>query len=195
MRKRSIWTVALFLGVFLAATVSSPAQWRRFGPRADRGLGLSDEQLAKIQEIRLGFQEKMMPLRLQWHKAHAKLDSLEMKGAGQKELDSANELLDRLERDIEKAYQDHRSEVRNLLTEEQRAIFDRFGGLGLGAGFGAGPRWETRQERGRDYGRGWGTGIMKGYRSGWEPGWGPGCGRGWGRGLGQGYLSPWFRRR
>jgi hypothetical protein len=195
LKKQSFWTVALFLGISLVASVSGAAQWRRFGLWTDRSLGLTDEQLAKIQDIRLAFQEKIMPLRLEWQKAKVRLDSLEMKRAGGKELDSAYEALDRIEGDLEKAYQDHRSEVRGLLSEEQRQAFDRFGGLGLGAGFGAGPRWEMRRDGGRNYGRGWGMGMRSGYRPGWGRAMGPWYVRGWARGPGRGYSCPWFRWR
>jgi hypothetical protein len=193
LKKRSIWTVALFLGVFLAASVSGSAQWRRFGPLSDRGLGLTDEQLAKIQDIRLAFQEKIGPLRLEWQKAQVKLDSLEMKGAGQKELDSAYEELDRMEADLKKAYQDHRSDVHHLLTEEQRAVFDRFGGFGMGRGMN--PMWGMRPGLGRGLGPGRGMGIRLGYGFGWDLGMGRGFGRSWGRGPGRGYFCPWFRWR
>jgi len=183
MKLRSARIVWLLLGLFTAITISGLAQWRRAGTWAYRDLNFTDEQLAKIQEVRLAFQEKIMPLRMQWQNAQLNLDSLTLKGAGQKDLDSALEALDRVEVEFEKAYQGHRSEVRNLLDEEQRILFDRFGGLGMGLGLGRGtnPRWGMGSGMGRGYGSGWGMG--RGFRSGW------------GRGLGRGYFCPWFRWR
>lgn len=183
VKQRNIGIVWLFLGIFMAVSVSGLAQWRRAGTWAYGDLNLSDEQLARIQEVRLTFQERIMPLRLQWQKAQLDLDTLTMKGAGQKELEAPYKVLDRVEIELDKAYQAHWNEVRNLLNEEQGILFDRYGGLGMGLG------------RGRGFGPGYGLGMRQGYRPGWGPGMGLRFGGGWGRGLGRGYFCPWFRWR
>jgi hypothetical protein len=195
MKRRNAKVVWLFLGVFMAVSVSGLAQWRRPGPWSNPGVTLTDEQLAKIQEVRLAFQEKIMPLRLDWQKAQVVLDSLEMKVAGEKELEAAYKVLDGLDIEIEKAYQDHWNEIRNVLTEEQRVLFDRYGGLGMGLGFGRGmnPKWGMRPGWGRGFGPGYGLNMRQGYRFGWARGMGMGNGRSWG--LGRGYFCPWFRWR
>jgi hypothetical protein len=195
MKQKSVWTVGLFLGLLTALSVTGMAQWRRPGTWPDPGLNLTDEQLAKIQEVRLAFVERIAPLRMQWQKELVNLDSLTMKGAGQTELEAANEALDKIEAELEKAYQDHRDEVRNLLNDEQRALFDRYGGLGLGLGWGANARWGMRPGWGRGFGPGWGPGLRQGYRFGWGPGMGLGFRGPWGRGPGRGYFCPWFRWR
>jgi hypothetical protein len=197
MKLRNAHNVWLFLGLFTAIAISGLAQWRRPGAWANPGLNLTDEQLAKIQNVRLAFQERIMPFRLQWEKAQLNLDSMTLKGAAQKDIDSAYEALDRIEVEFEKAYQDHWNEVRNLLDEEQRILFDRFGGLGMGPGWvrGLNPRRGMGPGMGRGFGPAWGPGMRRGFRSGWGPGMGPGFGRSWGRGLGRGYFCPWFRWR
>ena len=196
MRSRDVRIVWLFLGLFAAATVSGLAQWRRPGSWGYPGMSLTDEQLARIQEIRLAFQERLLPLRMEWEKAQLNADRLFSQGADQKQIDTALAELDKIELDLEKAYQDHWNEVRGLLDEEQRIAFDRYGGLGLGLGWGRGanPRWGMRGGWGRGLGPGGGMG-MRGYRPGWGPGMGFGYGRGWGRGLGRGYFCPWYRWR
>jgi len=197
MKRTKVRFVWLFLGVFMAVSVSGLAQWGRPGPWTDPGLNLTDEQLVKIQEVRLAFQERIMPLRMQWQKAQLNLDSLALKGAGQKETDAAYEALDRVEVELEKAYQGHWDEVRNLLNEEQRILFDRFGGLGMGLGWGRGlnPRWGMGPGMGRGFGPAWGPGMGRGYRTSWGSGIGPGFGGGRARGFGRGYFCPWFRWR
>jgi len=195
-RTRIVW---LFLGLFVGISVSGMAQWRRPGPWTDPGLNLTDEQLAKIQEARLAFQERIMPLTMQWQRLQMNLDSLTWKKADQKQTNSAYEALDKVDAELEKAYQEHRNEVRNFLDEQQRIIFDRFGGLGMGPGWdlgwGMNPRWGMRQGPGRGFGPAWGPGMGRGFRGGWGFGMGPGFGGGWGRGMGRGYFCPWFRWR
>lgn len=185
MKRRNVLGAGLFLGVFIAVSVSGAAQWRRPGSWAAPGPSLTDEQSAKIQEIRLAFQEKLLPLQLEWQKAQWNLDSLAWKGAGEKDLEAAGKTLDGIDIKIEKAYQDHRNEVRNLLNEEQKILFDRYGGLGMGLDRGMNPRWGMRQAWGRGYGPGQGLGLRQGAR----------YGAGWGRGLGRGFFCPWFRWR
>jgi hypothetical protein len=191
-RTRIVW---LFLGLFVGISVSGMAQWRRPGPWTDPGLNLTDEQLAKIQEARLAFQERIMPLTMQWQRLQMNLDSLTWKKADQKQTNSAYEALDKVDAELEKAYQEHWNEVRNLLDERQRIIFDRFGGLGMGAGWGMNPRWRMRTRLGRGFGAAWGPGMGRGFRGGWGLNLGPGFGGGWGRGMGRGYFCPWFRWR
>lgn len=196
MKSRDIRIVWLFLGLFTVATASGLAQWRRPGSWDYPGLNLTDEQLVKIQELRLNFQESLIPLRMEWEKAQLKADRLSNQGADQKQIDTALAELDRIEMNLEKAYRGHWNEVRGLLDEGQRVAFDRYGGLGLGLGWGRGanPRWGMRLGWGRGFGPGRGMGL-RGYRPGWGPGMGPMYGRGWGRGLGRGYFCPWYRWR
>jgi hypothetical protein len=194
MKQRNIRSVWLFLGLFTATSVLGLAQWRRPGTWGYPGLNLSDEQLAKIQDLRLAFQEKIMPLRLEWEKARLNAERLLSQAADQEKIDAAWETLDGIDLKLEDAYEKHWTEVRGLLDEEQKAYFDRFGGLGLGHGWGRGvnPRLGLRPGFGRGFGPGWG--MRRGFRSGWAPGMGPGF-DGWRRGLGRGYFCPWFRWR
>ena len=104
-----------------------------------------------------------------------------MKRADPKEIEAATKALDGVEIKLDKAYLDHRNEVRALLNEEQKILFDRYGGLGKGLDLGENPRWGMRQGRARAFG--------------WDLGMGPGYGAGWGRGQGRGFFCPWFRRR
>ena len=196
MSLKIIRTVWLFLGLFAALAVFGQAQWRRPGSWGYAGLNLTDEQLAKIEQLRLDFQESLIPLRMEWEKAQLNADRLFSQGVDQKQTDAALAKLDEIERNLEKAYQDHRNDVRNLLNEEQRVAFDRYGGLGLGLGWdrGTSPRWGMRPGWGRGSGPGRGLG-MRGYRPGWGPGRGTGYGRGRGPGMGRGYFCPWYRWR
>jgi hypothetical protein len=174
--------IAAFLILAVAAAQSAEAQYRRTWMPGDPALGLTDEQYARIQEIRLKFQEETLSLQTRWRRICLELDELEWKGAERAAIDSKIAELEKAEAELDKKYLDHRNEIRSVLNEQQRAAFDRYGGLGLGQGWGAGmgPRWGMRWGGGRGYG--------------WGPGMGRGLGRGWGPGLGRGYFCPWFRR-
>jgi len=182
---KSRQAVSLFLGLIFAIAAAGEAQIRRPGAWDYSELGLTDEQLDRIQEIRLAFQEEILPLRMKWQKVQLSLDTLMAKGADQSRLDAQIETLNEVDMELEKKYLGHRTQIRNLLTEQQRVIFDRFGGLGLGQGWDLAlrPRWGMRPGAGRGFGPAWGFGTGRGFRSG------PG------RGTGRGYFCPWFRWR
>ena len=182
MKRRCFGTLWLFLGLLTVVTVPCLAQWPRAGAWTDFGADLTEAQLAKIQELRLAFREQLLPLEMRWEKAALLLDALTMKGGPQKEIDGAQSVLDGVDREIEKAYQAHKDEVRKLLNEEQKILFDRYGGLGIGprAG-GMNPGWRMRFRPGGGFGP--------------SRGWGRGRGASFGRGVGlrRGYFCPWFR--
>ncbi|MBN2198228.1 MAG: hypothetical protein JW747_00090 [Candidatus Aminicenantes bacterium] len=182
--------VLMFAAIFAAVAVSGLAQWRRPGAWGYSGLNLTDEQMNKIQEARLSFQKILMPLQLEWEKAQFNADNLYAQRADQKQIDAALQKINELEMEIEKAFRAHRDQVRNLLDEKQRAVFDRYGGLGLGPVWGDPAGWGMRPGWGRGAGPAWGTEFR-----GSSPGWGYGYGRGWGRGMGRGYYCPWNRWR
>jgi len=118
-----------------------------------------------------------------------------LKRADPKEIEAATKALDGVEIKLDKAYLDHRNEVRVLLNEEQKILFDRYGGLGMGLDLGENPRWGMRQGRARGFGPDRDLGVRQGYRLGRDLGVSRGFGGGWGRGLGRGFFCPWFRWR
>jgi Spy/CpxP family protein refolding chaperone len=196
MRKKIMPAVGIavifILAVAGAQSVAAqvPRTWMRGAPALD----LTDEQFLQIQKIRLKFQEEILSLETRWRRVSLDLDELEWKGVDRAAIEAKIKELDRTEAELDKRYLDHRNEIRSVLTEDQRAVFDRTGGLGLGwgPGWGAGmaPRWGMRWGGGRGRGAGWGPGM--GLGSG--RGYGRAYGRGWGPGLGRGYFCPWFRR-
>jgi hypothetical protein len=139
-------------------------------------LNLTPEQLKKIQELRLVFQKDILELNSEWDTVSIEVDTMMMKGEDQEKIDEKIKALDALDAELEKKFMAHQEQIRNVLTEEQRVIFDRTGGLGLGFGGGFGMGY------GRGYGRGFGMGYGRGYGRGFGMGYGRGYGRGWGRG-------------
>ncbi|MHB8095195.1 MAG: hypothetical protein ACYDH0_09655, partial [Candidatus Aminicenantales bacterium] len=86
-----------------------------------------------------------------------------------------------LQKELDGKRLDHRAKIREILTEEQRAAFDKRGGMGMGRGMGMG---HNRQGRMR----------MNTGRMGRGMGRGMGAGAGMGAGMGQGFSCP-FRGR
>lgn len=191
MRHRSIRTAWLILLALLAFSAAGVAQWGGSGPWAGAAMDLSEEQWAKIEKLRSAYWEKTSPLRVRWREAAWALDDLAWEGAAEKELEAARKALEALENELEAADRAHRDEVRSVLNDEQKALFDRYGGLGMGCGRWSYPGRGTL--RGRGYG--YGGGMRWGSRPARGPGWGGGAqgGRAWKAWRGR--FCPYFRWR
>lgn len=189
---RTTWIISL--GLFLVCTSLSFAQSRGRYTRTG-AVDLTEEQLLQIGELRLAFQKELLPLRSQLRTGYMELDLLRAKGEEPQKIDAKRAALTELEDEIEKKYVAHDQKIRELLTDEQKVLFDRWGGLGLGLGYG--PRWGLDRGLGRSdtwnrgYGRGmgrisgWDRSFVRGTR--WARGnarWGGASGRGvrWSRG-------------
>jgi len=179
--------------VFLAAVCVAPADAQVRRPyRAYAGaMNLTDEQLDRIEDLRLAFQSDILSLETKWSKLDLELEAMSRKG---QDLDAKLKELDALEREMDKMWEAHQNQVRSVLTDDQKVLFDRFGGLGLGsgpgAGYGAALRLGLGSGAGRGRGYGWAPGAGRGIR-----GYGryPRYGRGYGPGMGRGYYCPWRR--
>jgi len=184
MTRFSVWMAAvLFLAA--AAVPAAEAQYRRSWGANAGVVDLTDEQFDRIQDLRLAFQDEIRSLETKWSKLDLELDRMSRKGQN---LDAKLKELDSLELEMDKKWEEHQAQVRSLLTDDQKVLFDRFGGLGLGAGWGPGG------DIGLDPRRGLRMGAGRGLGYGRSPGLGR-ASRGYGRyrGYGRGYYSPWRR--
>jgi hypothetical protein len=130
-------------------------------------LDLTEEQFAAIQEQRLAFQKEILSLQTKLQTAYMELDNLYLQNAEQDKIDAQTAELDRMELELDKRFEVHQQQIRGLLTDEQKVLFDRFGALGMGP----------------DFGMGYGVGLGRGYGAAYGRGYGAGYGRGaWGRG-------------
>ena len=202
--------VILFPVLLLALAAPSAAQVRStWAGTYTGGLNLTEEQLDQIQELRLAFQQELIPLSSKLRIAYVELDDLEMRGAEQAAIEAKLQELDQMEAEIDELYAAHQDQIRGLLSEEQKVLFDRWGGLGLGwgpeaglglgLGYGGGYGRGAAGRLGLGYGRGaagrlglgYGRGAMGrlglGYGRGAAGRLGLGYGRGAGRAPGRGY--------
>ena len=153
------------------------------------GLNLTQDQINKILGMRLDFQKEILELRTQLQGRYLELNNLYYKGESQEKIDNIIAQIEKMSLELEQKYFDHRNQIRKVLTDEQKLMFDRWGGLGLGAGVMGG------MGLGLGYGPGFGRGFNRGWGRGF--GYGPGWGRGWrrGPGMGMGFNCPWFNQR
>jgi hypothetical protein len=185
MKATVLLSALLFVSVLSVPLAEAQAgrPWGRYGGAID----LTDKQLDRIQEIRQAFQNEILPLEMKWRKLDLELEALSWKG---QPLDVKLKELESLELEMDKKWEAHQNQIRSVLTDDQKVLFDRSGGLGLGLGWGPGggagmnPRWGMRMGAGRGTGYGWAPGMGRGYG---------GYGRGYGAGMGRGYFCPWRR--
>ncbi len=155
-------------------------------------LNLTREQMEKIDKLELELEKELSPL-------YSKLRSNYMELEAQRSSDSTKikkiwDMINKLEDDIGNKEISHEKKIRDLLTQEQRIIFDSYYGYGLNhygrGGFGRG-YFERgfRGFRGGNYGYGrygYGAGMGRNYL-------GRGAGRlgrsyyGYGRGIVRGF--------
>lgn len=168
MKRRGI-IFGFALGFILLSSFPGFAQryWRMTSPY---DLNLTEPQLIRIQEMRLEFQKETLNLRARFQTLYLELETLYLKNADQETIDAKIAQMNKIDLDLEEHFQTHISEVREVLTDEQKILYDRFGGLGLGPG-GLG---------------GLGAGMGRGFAAGRAAGLGRGMGLGYGRGYGRG---------
>lgn len=173
--KKNIIIFGVFITFMLIAALPGQAlqYWQQdMWPNA--GMNLTSEQIQKIQELTLEFQKDILPMENELENLYMQVESQPYTSTGQAKLDAVYQRIDNLELALEKKYMEHDNKIRSLLTDEQKVLFDQWGGLGYGLGsmgMGMAP----------------GLGLQRGYA-----GYGRGLGRaymGYGRGLGRGYFG------
>lgn len=138
------------------------------GPRFQfsEQMKLTEEQQKKMQEMRVAHQKEMIPLRAQVKVKRIELKELFRGDANQGAINSKIDEISKLTGDIQKKSAAHRLAMRNLLTSEQKKIWDsRSQGMGM----------MGDDQRGMMRHRGMGGDCPRGF--------GDGCRVGRGRGL------------
>jgi hypothetical protein len=170
----------------------------RYGPGIEEdyyGLNLTQEQMKKIEILELELEKEISPLIAKLRSNYVVLDELETeRNPDPKRIDNVWGVICRLEEDIEKKEISHEKKIREVLTEDQRVIFDSYSGYGInpysrgaaGRGYYQGA---YRGYRGRQYGyngTGYGAGMGRNYVGRGAGRLGRGYG-GYGRGVTRGY--------
>ena len=181
---RNVFCLTAILILLFSLPGSAQRYWRTQTPY---DLNLTEEQLVKIQEVRLEFQKETLDLRTRFHSLYLELEMLYLKKAGQETIDAKIAQMNSIDLELEELFQTHLLNISGLLTKEQQVIYDRFGGLGLGQGQYGGMGLGYGRDMGVGRGAGRGRGIGLGYGRGYGMGQRVGNSRVPGRGL---YANP-----
>jgi hypothetical protein len=148
------------------------------------GLNLTEEQMKHIDRLDLELEKELSPLIAKLRSNYVVLDDLEaQRDPDPSKINKAWDLIYKLEDDIQKKEILHEKKIRDLLTEDQKALFDAYYAYGASS-YGRGDF--GRGIRGGRYGYGYGAGMGRNYV-------GRGVGRlgrgysGYGRGITRGY--------
>lgn len=102
-------------------------------------LNLTEDQQAKLKELQLAHQKKVLPIKNAIAEKKAKLRTLET--ADNADMKAINALIDDISNQrsqLMKERANMQQDIRKMLTDEQRIIFDSHQGFGRGRGQGFG---------------------------------------------------------
>lgn len=135
MMKRILTVViaGIFLSAILIPVISAQPQkgfragFRQPGMQGWRtGMDLTDEQQAKLADLRLTIQKELLPLRTELQGKVAEIQLMKTENAPNlAKIDKLIDAIQELRAKMAKARVRHQLEVRKLLTPEQQKIFDR----------------------------------------------------------------------
>jgi len=200
MKKTFIISFAFIVSLLFISQQLFAQRYNRNNPRIYNDpydLNLTQKQLEKMDKLELDLEKSLSPLFSRLRTNYLKLDELELqRSPDNTKIDKVWEEIYTLEEEIERKEIAHEKNIRGLLTEDQRAVFDSYNGYGIGAGRGYyGP---GQGGMGNGNGAGYGSNYLgrgQGYYSR-----GQGVGRlgqgyyGQGRGNGAGYGSNYSGR-
>jgi len=217
-KRRTLISITAAFIILLPVLSHAQSDWRPYShPYFD--LNLTSEQIGQIQKLELEFRKEVLPLETKLDARAMELRSFYAYRATGEKIEAKLEQIKKIEIELDKKYAAHNNQIRELLTEKQKEIFDRYEGLGIDLGrmyaMDYGRRYGPAYGRGygylgrgwdRDYGPAYGRGWNRGYGRGYGPGYGRfhrgyygrgyEFGRGWNRGygMGRGYWCPYYRR-
>jgi len=133
--RKTVMTMVLVLAIInLASAQRSPENSPQHklkegqGRAMMQGMKFTEEQQKKMHSMKLSLQKEMLPLRNEIGENRAKLKSLST--AENADMKAINNLIDedsKLKASIAKLLAANHQEIRKMLTEEQRIIFDSKG--------------------------------------------------------------------
>lgn len=131
-----ILTVTI-LSLILSTSVFAQRNGNKFYCNRQMLPDLTEEQTEKISELRSNHMAEMTKVKAELKILKAELDQLAIaEQADMKKINSKIDEISALKSKMTKSHYKHRQDVRSLLTEEQRVIFDAKTGKRFGPGHG-----------------------------------------------------------
>jgi len=167
MKKIALISCMVFISFLFISQGLLAQRYYRGGPGIEDDyydLNLTQEQMEKIDKLELELERELSPLISKLRSNYMELDELEAQGSyDPAKIKKILDLTNKLEDDIGNKEISHEKKIRDLLTQEQRIIFDSYYGYGLNpndrVGFGRGYFGRGfRGLRGGNYGYGAGMG-------------------------------------
>ena len=94
------------------------------GKRLMKQLDLSIEQMNQMKKLRLEHQKEMLPIQTKIKTARLEMETLKLDQADQNSVEKKIEDIGKLKIELQKKRYAHHQAVREILTDEQKAIFD-----------------------------------------------------------------------
>jgi len=175
MKKIALISCMVFISFLFISHGLYAQRYYRGGPGIEDDhydLNLTREQMEKIDKLELELERELSPLISKLRSNYMELDELEAQGGyDPTKIKKILDMTNKLEDDIENKEISHEKKIRDLLTQEQRIIFDSYYGYGLDpndrSGFGRGYFGRGfRGFRGGNYGYGrygYGAGMERNY--------------------------------
>jgi len=192
MKKIALISGMVFVSFLFISHGLYAQRFYRYGPGIEDDyydLNLTREQMDKIDKLELELERELSPLISKLRSNYMELDELEAQGSyDPAKIKKIWDIINKLEDDIGNKEISHEKKIRDLLTQEQRIIFDSYYGYGLSPnGRGYFGRRLRGSPGGYGYGRyAYGAGMGRNYL-------GRGAGRlgrryyGYGRGIFRGF--------
>lgn len=168
MKKISMTVLAVMIGFAMVASVLAYGSERGMGPKGgpcgdggffgdERGLNLTSEQHAQIDQLRLAHKKEIKPLMDQMYIKHGDLRQLWLeKEPNQEKIIALQKEIQGLRDKLQDKMTTYRFAVLKILTPEQKAkLTSKWGGRHFGRDFGPGSRhgWEGCPGGGPDFKR------------------------------------------
>jgi hypothetical protein len=210
MKKTALISGIIFVSILFISQGLYAQRFYRYGPTIEDDfyeLNLTKEQMEKIEKLEIELEKEMLPLISKLRSQYVVLAELEAQSETDPiQIEKILDVICELEGDIQNREILHEKKIRNLLTEDQKAIFDSYYAYGTNpygrGGFGRGLRGGIHGYGYYGYGAGMGRGVGRlgrgyyGYGRGIARGYGMNrgnFGRGVGRGIGQLGYGRYFR--
>ncbi|MEJ5306752.1 MAG: Spy/CpxP family protein refolding chaperone [candidate division WOR-3 bacterium] len=114
-------------------------------------LNLTDDQKDKIDDLRAEQHKNLLELRYKLAMKNFELNELMRKSPDEKKALKIVEEIGKIKLDIEKSRITNHFKIRSILTDDQKKLFDKHFGMGMGRGFGMNKMFNFKINKGMGF--------------------------------------------